>query len=96
MGRNLSSQRTKAKGNQLVIGDKVTIANRFFSNHGMRRHLVGEGKVLYVSAFFVRVEFKHHYTFTYCRSKGYIKGLVIPSKEIAVIDIHPVYLEKVK
>jgi hypothetical protein len=89
-------RKSKAKSNQLQIGDKVIIANRFFLNHGMKRHLVGEGKVLYVSLFFIRVEFKYHSTFAYCKTNGFIKGLAMPVKDIAVIDIHPVYLEKVK
>jgi hypothetical protein len=86
----------KAKSNQLQIGDRVTIANRFFANHGLKRSLVGTGTVLSVSIPYVRVQFITHHIFVYCKANGFIKSLVMPENNISVVEINSVYLEKAK
>src|SRR5688572_6119399 len=96
MERKLSRLRVKAKSNQIAIGDRVIIANRFFTNHGMKRSLVGTGTVLSISIPYIRVQFVTHHIFVYCKANGFIKSLVMPEKGVSVVEINSVYLEKVK
>jgi hypothetical protein len=88
--------RSKAKSNQLEIGDRVTIGNRFFTNRGLKRSLVGAGEVISNQIPYVRVRFRTHHIFIYCKTMGYIKSLVFTDKDTAVVEINGVYLEKIK
>ena len=89
----------QSKSNQLMVGDKVTIANRFFDNHGLNRHAIGIGNIASVNNVNqVTVKFMYDARFIQWQINGYIKvagHYVDMGKPMAVVEINPVYLEKI-
>lgn len=93
----------KPKSNQFETGDKVIVSRMFFRNHGLKIiELTGTVKGIVptweskIPA--VRVAFKYHPVFNQYQSNGYIKYNVCKEggEFMALVRIHPCYLEKVK
>ena len=95
--------KVKSKSDVFEIGNKVKINNMFFRNHGLKiMDIVGivngivptwESKLPAV-----RVSFKHQPIFNQFQSNGYMKYNVskVDGVFVALVRIHPMYLEKVK
>ena len=97
-------QQTKAKqSNTFEFGDKVIISNMFFRNHGMRIQDVGKGTVKEIVPMWeskipaVKVVFHFNPAFFQMANNGYIKVNTFKNENgfMALVRIHPMYLEKV-
>lgn len=74
----------------------VVIARRFFKNHGLAVHDFGVCKLTAVSVSFALIELKeYHPILLVYQSRNLIKVFRGVNGD-ATIQIHPVYLEKVK
>lgn len=85
----------KQRSKQIMPGDKVVIARRFFTNHGLQMYVViGIVKEI-VDVNTISLLCAYHHVLTYCKAQGFIQSLEIVKRNRAVIKINPVYLEKV-
>jgi len=99
----MQTLRSKSKVNSFENGNKVKINPMFFRNHGLKI-IVMEGIVKGVVPSWeskipaVRVAFKYNPIFNQFQNNGYMKYNVLKEggEFIALVRIHPMYLEKVK
>ena len=92
------------KSNQLKVGDRVIIANRFYHNHGMKIVNSGIGTVREIVPAWesklpaVKVVFSFNPAFFQYSNNGYMKISTFKDANgfMMLVRIHPVYLEKVK
>jgi hypothetical protein len=95
-------QKRNEKSNQLMVGDTVVIANRFFQNHQIIKREYGFGRVIQLDKEvpYIWVEFSRSTDFIYYMNRGWLT-VVEPNNDISDnrkmrVKFHPVYLEKVE
>lgn len=93
----------KPKSNEFETGDKVRINAMFFRNHGLKiMEIIGEVKgtvPMWESKIpAIRVAFPYNPTFNQWSNNGYVKYNLLKGDDgfLALMRIHPMYLEKVK
>lgn len=92
--QKVSHQRS-LKNDRLEVGDYVTIARRFFVNHNLPIYNL-TGRLIHLShtGNFALVATSDHPIFIKCHDSNFIRRIVEPNN--IVIQIHPVYLEKME
>lgn len=101
MAPKISHQRLNQKSNQLIVGDLVLVADRFFANHALdnMKFKIGVGQISQVDGEmpYVWASFGYQPSFLEYQQKGYVKEIKSAGKgNIISVKIHPVYLERYK
>ena len=94
----------KARSNLFHSGDSVIVSRMFFRNHGLKYQELGKGIIKEIVPIWestlpaVKVIFDFSPMFLQLANNGYLKVNTMKQdgKFIALVRIHPVYLEKIK
>lgn len=92
--RQVYRRKNNPVNNRIEVGDVVTIANRFFDNHGLQRHDLGVCIVSSISISTALLEISYNAILYKYQALNILK--VFKGQSKTHIEIHPVYLQKLE